>query len=636
MCGICGVYGREDKDLLRDMTDILTHRGPDSAGHHVDDGIMLGARRLAIIDIEGGDQPIYNEDGDVCVVFNGAIYNYRELREELEEEGHTFATDSDTEVIPHAYEEWGTDFLPRLDGMFAIALWDVSEEWLLLARDRHGIKPLLYTATDDGDLAFASEAKALLLHPSVEPEMDEESLHLFLNLRYLPQEKTMFRGIRKLLPGHYLVRDRDGIRTGRFWEPDFSVEERPERYYVERIRDLLDKAVESHLVADVPVGIYLSGGLDSSAVAALAAKHSEEPVKALTMGFGEENDEIEAARRTANHLGLDHETLIVEDDLLDAYRDAIWHADAPKRNLYPYYVTKLAADHRKVMLTGLGGDELFAGYPWKHRTVDYAQRMRRRTDTEERRIARRSASDLIRLQAAEGDLADDEHLEYLKKIRNLEGDVDLYLQTQSLDEALLDEERGRAYGPALDDYSYDDVRARFTRYFEEGADSHSSVLRADSSAKLPDDFLFVDDAMSMANSVEHRVPMLDNDLVALARKIPPRMKWRDGTGKRIYRKAVKPLVPDHVLQGEKAGFGSSVTETYRKELREAAEQKVADGFLVNNGYVKERYVEKVLDHPVDSSLKKHYAALWNMYAVEVWHDLYIRGDIPKCAPGGAI
>lgn len=350
----------------------MRHRGPDSSGKFLDKGIMLGQDRLSIIDLKTGDQPIYNEDGSIAVILNGEIYNYRELRAELEKTGHRFATNSDTEVIPHLYEQFGENFVSYLNGMFAFALWDSNKKQLLLARDRCGIKPLYY-ASKDGVLLFASEPKALLQYEAIKPVPDDLALHFFLNLRYIPGEMTAFKGIRKFPPAHYAVvksgsapvkpaSGSPSIKPVRYWSLPASRSSQLLPGFV----DLLGSAVRRHMISDVPVGVYLSGGIDSTTIAYFARSEAQGKLKTFCMGFGEQDDELEDARKVADELGTDHRDFVMHGNLLSKLPLAIWHADSPKRNLHPYYLANFASRHVKVVLSGLGGDELFAGYDYKY------------------------------------------------------------------------------------------------------------------------------------------------------------------------------------------------------------------------------------------------------------------------------
>ncbi|HXQ23440.1 MAG TPA: asparagine synthase (glutamine-hydrolyzing), partial [Candidatus Acidoferrales bacterium] len=364
MCGICGIAGpAAERDVVERMSAILAHRGPDGEGFYEDAGVVLGHRRLSIIDLVTGDQPMSNEDGTVWAVYNGEIYNFSDLRRELETQGHRFRSSSDTEVLVHLYEQHGEAFLPKLDGIFAFALWDSRRRRLLLARDYFGVKPLHYHF-DGRTLRFGSEIKALLQDPAVPRTVDFQALHYFLNLRFIPGERTLFAGIRRLLPAHYLVFEDGAARTQRYFElqPEIGPR-RSESYYIDGIRHHLREAVRKQLISDVPLGVFLSGGLDSSSIVAFMSQLVEEPIKTFCLGFNEPTDELADARVVARHFKTEHHEMSLDADPLRRYPEVIWHAEEPKENiLQGYLLAQFARQHVTVVHGGLGGDELFAGY----------------------------------------------------------------------------------------------------------------------------------------------------------------------------------------------------------------------------------------------------------------------------------
>lgn len=626
MCGICGAFGIEDKRLIKSMTKVLVHRGPEGEGYHIDKDLMLGHRRLRIIDLATGDQPIYNEDRSICVIDNGEIYNYKELRKELQKKGHDFYTKSDTEVIVHAYEEYKEQCFEKLQGMFSIALWDSNKRRLILARDRHGIKGLFYAQAPSGALLFASEVKSILQDPSVKRELDKESFHYFVNLRYVPREKTMFKGIYKLFPGHYLVADKEGVRVRSFHEPTFKVGRLSEDRVIKELRKRLKEAVRRHMVSDVPIGICLSGGLDSSTIVALASSMSDEPPRTFCMGFGEDTDEIEDANMVADHFNTNHRNLIVKANLLKEYPKMIWHADSPKRNLYPYYLSELVGRHVKVALGGLGGDELFGGYIWKYRLAENVEKARKKLTKSQKTNLMKSAKQMIIFQSKYGDITDDRHFEYLKKMLYLNSDVDLYLGTQSLDETFTEEYLAKLYGKEMRGWKIPSVRSVFAPYFNGKYGLVQQFMEVDYRVKMADDFLFVEDSMFSAHSLESRVPLLDNDLVDFSFSIPPSMKWQRGQGKMIFKKAIKPWVPKFVFEKRKQGFGSNVFLTYVNEIEEIARQKLPEGNAVKEGLIRKEYLEDVLGREASPHLIKHYCLIWNLLTFEIWYEMYIKSD----------
>jgi len=561
------------------MVETLGHRGPDDTGFYVDNHLMLGQCRLSIIDLKTGRQPIFNEDGSIVVVYNGEIYNFRELRKQLESSGHSFSTNSDTEVVVHAYEQYGLRAIERFNGMFAFALYDSKRNQLILARDRQGIKPL-YMANVEGRIIFASEIKAILRFPGVVRKLNEEALSCFLTLRYVPSHATLFRGIRKVLPGHYVVIDESGVKEERYWTLNPQpVGGRPEP---SRLLDILRQSVERHMVSDVPVGVYLSGGLDSASMVAFASTLSDEPLNTFCMGFGEQTDELADAKAIAEHFGTKHHETVVSGELLTEFPKMIWHMDSPKRNLYPYYLADLASRHVKVVLSGLGGDELFGGYDFRYQA-------------------------LASLDPEGGDAR-----------------VAAYLRTQARD---VPQDQSEVYGKAVRNVNNDCARDFLRPFFDSDLPFMEQVLVADFNAKMIYDFLPVDDATSMAHSVETRVPFLDNELVDFAFRIPFSEKFKDGKGKHIFRKAVATILPARALEKKKQGFGPNPYEVYRRELRKYAEEYVASGLAVKKGFVNGDWVRDLLQRGASPEALADYNKLWDCLALEVFLRIYFDEEL---------
>jgi asparagine synthase (glutamine-hydrolysing) len=597
MCGICGVYGFEDNQLLTRMMTVLQHRGPDDSGSHTDKNLMLGHKRLNIIDLsEKGRQPLYNEDG------------------------HRFRSRTDSEVILHAYEQYGKECLPMLNGMFAFAIWDSNKKQLLLARDRHGIKSLYYTLAK-GNFLFASEIKSLLMYEDIRRELDHQSMHQFLNLRYLPAERTMFRDIKKMKSGHVMTVAEDGIESyEEFWSPRFEIEDKGLDHYVAALQKSLEDAVERHMISDVPVGVYLSGGLDSSTILAMATKHAQEPIMTFTMGFGEESDEIEDAELISRHFNTDHRSIIVKTDILKDYPRMIWHMDSPKRNLYTYYLSQFMRDHVKVVLSGLGGDELFGGYTWKYVTANIVLNHRKKLqekETKDRIIE--SARILLEYQSNQGMIEDDRFLEYIKRLNFIDSNTDLYLMVQTLDEVFQDDYlMNRIYADNLIGNihrPYESIREIYERFLENDNHFIDQILLADYSIKMQDDFLFVEDGMSMAHSLETRVPFLDNELVDLSFRIPHKYKIYNITdsergahiGKYVLRKAMEGKLPQEVFDKRKQGFGTDVFLTYKSEIKDFASKLLPESNIVKDKLIKKEFVDKILGHYLSRNLIKHYS-----------------------------
>jgi len=627
MCGIVG-FNFEDQSLAKKMCDVMVHRGPDGEGYYTNRNITLGHRRLSIIDLKTGDQPIYNEDGSIVVVYNGEIYNFQELRTELEKCGHRFTTSSDTEVIVHAYEEYGFGCVKFFNGMFAFAIYDADKDEIFLARDRCGIKPLHYTMLEDGTFLFASEIKAILQYKRVKREMDPQSLHYILNLRYIPGERTMFKGICRLLPGHMMVVKNHSIKIKQFWKPELIHTIHPESYYVKLLKKLLDAAVERHMISDVPVGLMLSGGLDSSALVALASKKTDEPLKTFCMGFGNSNDEIQDAQFVADCYGTDHHKLVVDAHLLKDYPKMIWYADEPKRNLYPYYISEMVGNTVKTALGGLGSDELFGGYIFKYNFVQRIEDIHRKAVSETKKEISKIADTLISFQTRYGNIIDDEHLDYLEMIRALNDRTDLYLITQTQDKVFDREYLEKIYGESLIKEELVPISDVYTQFFKTHHTFIDQLMIADFSIKMTDDFLLVDDRMTMAHSLESRVPFLDNAVVDFAFSIPTELKIRDPNGKYILKKALKDILPKKVIQKKKQGFASGTYEVYLKEGREMMQKMLPDGNLVKQGFIKKEYVEKILNAVPNPKLDIHYGAMWNILTCEIWHRMYIEKGNP--------
>lgn len=626
MCGIIG-FNFEDRVLAQSMCDVMAHRGPDGEGFYTNKNITLGHRRLSIIDLEAGDQPIYNEDGSIVVVYNGEIYNFKELREQLEARGHLFVTDTDTEVIVHAYEEYDLNCAQLFNGMFAFALYDANIDLLFLARDRCGIKPLHYMLLDDGTFLFASEIKSILQYKHVPVAMDLNSLHCIINLRYIPSEKTMFKGIRRLLPGHILTLQKQVMHIQQYWKPTLNPGTEPEDYYIRTLRKCLEASVKRHLISDVPVGIMLSGGIDSSSVVALASQMMDEPPKTFCMGFGHANDENEDARRVAEYFGTDHHELIVDDHLLRDYSKMIWYADEPKRNLYPFYISEMVGKHVKTALGGLGADELFGGYIFKYDFARGIENIRRKMLYETKLEFEKIADQLVSFQTQYGNIVEDGHLDYLEMIKNINSNTDLYLITQTQDKLFQKEYLEKIYGESMLIEELVPIREFYQPFFNDSKPFIDQIMLADFREKMIDDFLLVDDRMNMAHSVESRVPFLDTKLVDFAFMIPTSLKMRDQNGKYILKMAVKDLLPKEVLMKKKQGFASGTYDVYLKEGKEMAENILCDGALVKEGYVNKEYIQKILKTVPNPRLDLHYGVLWNLLVSEIWYGMYINGDV---------
>lgn len=632
MCGICGAVGFTDPSVLEDMASCISHRGPDSTGSHLGDGVMLANQRLSIIDLKGGDQPIYNEDGDVVVVYNGEIYNFAGLRDELKVEGHEFSTESDTEVLVHGYEEWGTGVFGRLNGMFAVALWDATKGKLLLARDRAGIKPLYYASVEEG-VIFGSEPKSVLKSGLVQPGVDTDALRYFLQMRYSPSRTSLFEGVRSVLPGTYLEikegEDDWKVEEKVYWEASMAHGETPDNP-VRVVRRALRNAVERQLVSDVPVGFYLSGGLDTSSVVAMASQATEEPIHTFCMGFSsDEWDEREDARVVADHFDTVHHEIELDRDFMNDYPDMIWYADEPKRNLYPYYVAQEMRDHVKVALGGLGSDELFGGYVYRYNRLEQMDDLRNNLPRTTRNALGRTADTLYKYQLEAGDIRNDGVFEELSCLRNLEDSAELYVVLNSSDVVGdLGVYRERVFGGVLDGEGPAEV---VRRRLPETRDSlREQALDWDFATKMVDDFLLVEDRMSMAHSLESRVPFLDNELIDVAFSLPLESKFgtgRENVGKAVLREAMKDLLPRRVFEKEKQGFTMPAYRFAKNELLPHAQNILDDPYITEQGFVQGDYVNNLLERKPVRDLTPHYKMLWKLVGLEIWYQMYFVGGL---------
>src|SRR3954470_2564351 len=612
MCGICGIAstrGAVDPDRLRRMSHTLYHRGPDSDGAHLDGAVGIAARRLAIIDLTGGDQPIANEDGSLVVVQNGEIYNYRELMQELERAGHRFRTRCDTEVLVHGYEQWGPALWERLRGMFAVAAWDARERRLVLGRDRFGIKPLYYRDIG-GELSFASELDAL-----PRGEIDLDALEGFLAFNVVPAPLSIFDDTRKLLPGHVLTWH-DGTttieryaRTG----PQAARHGEDEAELVEECRARLRDSVRAHLVADVPVGVLLSGGVDSGALTALAAEESSGAVRTFSIGFEDASfDELDGARAVAQRYGTVHRELTLRPDaalLLPALAAAFDEPFADSSALPTYLVSKLAAEDVKVALSGEGGDELFGGY-----YTYVAHLLAERFGPLAARL--RPLAELLPTSTKKVSL------DYrLKQFTRAAGAPPLerhHLYKEIFSPAVRAELTGRRS-------EFDPLNRYRDRFAEtEGHELVTRLQDVDFGLYLVDDLLTKTDRASMAWSLEARVPFMDTVVANFAFSLPVRHKVRGLSKKRLLRKAVEPLLPDQVVHGRKRGFSIPAAAWLRGELVPFARETLSRATLERQGFFRPEAVQRVLDAHV-AGREDLSRQLWGLLAFTLWHERHVEG-----------
>jgi asparagine synthase (glutamine-hydrolysing) len=633
MCGIAGAIWNDPRaalapDVLERMTNILRHRGPDDAGSYQSGlklqagygtmpGVALGHRRLSIIDLAGGHQPLANEDGSIWIVFNGEIYNHRQLRQRLEGAGHRFATHSDTETIVHLYEDEGLDFVRHLNGMFALAIWDANKRRLVVARDRLGKKPLYYRH-ESHRLLFASELKSLLEVPGIEREIDPQALDEYLTYQYVPHPRTIFRGFSKLPPAHYGVFAEGEWTTHCYWNPDFEREVAlPMADYAAQVRELLTSSVQLRLESDVPLGAFLSGGVDSALIVGLMQRLSTQPVKTFSIGFGvKEYDETAAAREVAMRLGTDHHEFRVEPECLDVLDTLIWHYDEPFADssaLPTYYVAKLTRQHVTVALSGDGGDELFGGYT-RYRGVRVAAWFDRLPQFARSLVAARLWHSLGRggpqrsLVRRIGRLS--EALAYDPQRRYLEL-VSVFNETRRA-ELYSEEFVSRLSG----DDPYEFLQAAFAR--SRSRDQVTAASLTDLVTYLPCDLMTKVDIASMANSLECRAPFLDYRLVELAAQMPVAYKLHRGRGKRILREAFPELLPESITRRPKMGFGVPMGHWFRQDLKDYSREVLLDPRSLGRGYFRPAAVERLLQEHASGAFD-HGHRLWALLCLELWH-----------------
>ena len=603
MCGIAGISGpAAEKSLALRMLESIKHRGRDDQGVFADSGIGFGCNRLSIIDVAGGHQPVSTDDGEVWVVQNGEIYNHDELRAELQKCGHKFATRSDTEVIAQAFKEWGADCFARLDGMFAVAIWDVAGKTLHLARDRVGVKPL-YFAETDGNLLFGSEIKAILAAGLLKKTtVNRRMVDQLVEVGYPLEPETLLNEVHQVPPGSRAKFDSSRFEVSSFWQPPAIVDTAPT---VEQVRDALRRSiVHQTITSDVPVAAFLSGGIDTSTVVAFASGVRSDPLKTFCMGFNEATDEFADARIVAEKFGTDHREIMVDaSDAMKIYPKMVWHSELPKINLYSWFVNEAASKHVKVCLSGLGGDELFAGYPTSRR-FQTARRIRRL-----RRLGPVLAvAEMSRMVPNR----------YARLLRSLHSDSEAYA---ALVTGFPSEEVSST------------VKELVTPFFNQPGDFEQKMVRAEFSEKLPYDYLLVEDAMSMAHTLEVRVPLLDDILLDLMLPVPYKCNATPSQGKLLLREAVKDILPAQCLAKPKWGFSVDVYSWWKRSVRDYALKRIPDSKFLREATPNwHRKVSEKISQPVDVQNSRWYSMAWIMLGLDVWADLFLNKQTPQSLP----
>jgi asparagine synthase (glutamine-hydrolysing) len=616
MCGIAGILSLDGRPVheseIRSMCNVMIHRGPNDEGLYTGPGIGLGMRRLSIIDLQTGRQPVHNEDRSIWVVFNGEIYNFRELRSVLERRGHHFYTDTDTEVIVHLYEQYGDACVEKLRGMFAFAVWDEKRRRLLIARDRLGVKPLYFTEAA-GRIVFGSELKTVLQDPAVQRRLNWSSVsHLFGSM-CTPLDESIIEGVHKLQPGYILTASAgQGIRTKQYWDVEFDPDYgKTEQYFVERLHELLEESVRLRLVSDVPLGAFLSGGIDSSSVVATMSRLGSGRVKTFSIGFAEpEYNELEYARLVAKQYGTDHHELVLEPDVLGIIEDLPWYLDEPfgdSSAIPTYMVSKLASSAVTVVLSGDGGDELFGGYD--RYIVERRERAAERIPAAARKIMG-ALGNLMR----EGMFGRN----FLRHIA-LTG-LDRYLDANVL---FRQNDKAHVFHPdAFGQIQMHNPADRWRKYMgNDGGDWLSMLQYFDIKQYLPNDILTKVDRMSMAHSIEAREPLLDHKLVEFAATIPANLKLKGNTTKYIFKKAMKGILPDEILHRPKRGFAIPLGKWFRGQLNSFVRDLLLSQTCRERHIFNPAHVEHVLR--MNAQGRNMDLQLWTMITFELWHRRFI-------------
>jgi asparagine synthase (glutamine-hydrolysing) len=638
MCGICGwmdLHYRFDdhRSTLKQMNATLSHRGPDDSGVMVFDNAALGMSRLSVIDLTSGHQPMANEEETCWIVYNGEIYNFLVLRRELEARGYRFRTRSDTEVILHAYEEWGSDCVHRLRGMFAFAIYDCRAQatdpspaskghgYLFLARDRVGKKPLYYYYQHDGLLIFASEIKAILAHPSVRRRVNRSVIPLYLAYGYIPAPSTIFKDIYEIPPAHTLTAQDRQVTVQKYWDIPCSVHDSApsEQECVESLRELLEDAVRIRLISDVPLGAFLSGGLDSTAIVAIMSRLMDQRVKTFAIGFADDLsfNELEYARLVARTYGTDHREFIVRPDAIELLPKLIWHYDQPFADssaIPSYLVAQLTREHVTVALTGDGGDELFAGYGRfaAARVAEFYCRLPQFLQTA-----------LVHLLSALPESTT--YNGFVRRARRFMDHAPLPLAEQYLGWVSIFQ----------DDFTRDllanrgdvDPLSHFQTYFDHADIDHvNQLLAVHAKTCLPGDLLVKTDRMTMAHSLEARSPFLDQELVEFAARLPSAFKLKGLTTKYILKKALAGIIPEEIIHRKKHGFSVPVGHWFRTILKEYIRELLLSPRAVRRDYFRQEAVQRLIEQH-QSGKRDHGHRLWALLTFEMWHRAFIDGEI---------
>lgn len=632
MCGICGriyheVDRKVDKDLIKRMSSVLTHRGPDDEGVYIKKNVGLAHRRLSIIDLTpAGHQPMSNEDGSIWIVFNGEIYNYLDLRDDLQKRGHTFSSHTDTETIIHLYEEKGVECVHDLRGMFAFAIWDENKNRLFLARDRAGKKPVVYFHSEEG-LLFASEIKSLLLDPSVNKNIDYTAIHHYLTYQYIPSPLTIFEGIKKLPPAHYMIYEEGNLIIKRYWDLSYQnkIQLPSLENYGEQFLEIFQEAIKIRLRSDVPLGAFLSGGIDSSIVVAMMSRLMNQPVKTFSIGFEEEDySELPFARMIAKQYETDHHEFIVKPDAIDILPKLVWHYNEPYADssaIPTFYVSKITRDYVTVALNGDGGDESFAGYEryLADRLADYYKFIPRLL--RERII--RKAVDYLPYSASRGS--------FFRRLKRFVKGISEIPERRYVawlchfDNEMKEELYSSYLKEKVKNVDSEDLTVEWYKKAD-GKTFIDKTLYVDVMSYLPEDLLVKVDIATMAHSLEARSPFIDHKVMEFAASLPSNLKLRGIETKYLLKNVLSEFLPKEIVKRKKMGFGVPLDIWFRNDLKEMAYDVLLSKKCVERGYFKRETVQRILDEHI-SEQYDHCYRIWSLLFLEVWHNMFIDKSI---------
>ncbi len=626
MCGIVGSVNANSRQVSREIVEkmnrCITHRGPDEDGFFIKENVGLAMRRLAIIDLKGGQQPIFNEDHTKAIVFNGEIYNFQEIKQDLEKRGHKFYTNCDTETIVHLYDEYGADCVHHLRGMFAFAIWDETDKSLFIARDRLGKKPLLYSHQPNGDLIFGSEFTALLAHPAISREVDMEAIDAYLSFLCVPAPLTAYKHIRKLEPANWMRWKNGEIETKRYWSPDFSKKIKiTEEEAIEETTRILRESTKLRLISEVPLGAFLSGGVDSSMIVALMAQESSQPVKTFSIGFEDQDfSELKYAKIVAEHVGAEYNEFIVKPDALEVLPTLVEHYGEPYADssaIPTYYVSKETRKHVTVALNGDGGDESFAGYE-RYAAMRLAEKYYEIPEFLRKNFVE-NAVELIPTSEIKRSRARD--LKRFVKAASLPKVERYFRWVSAIDRKSKAELYTEDFARQTDVYdSADFIGKWFAK--SDGSGILDATLFTDQMTYLPNDLLVKVDIASMANSLEARSPFLDHKVIEFAASLPESLKMKRTETKSLLKKAAARLVPPEVIYRRKMGFGVPIGNWFRGEMKDFVRDVLLSEKSLNRGIAKREVVEKYVNEHINAE-RDYTFQIWTLMMMELWFQRFI-------------